>query len=62
MTFGMLLKRGVELRLPEIWPECGRDDKLSVRNLPEKKITHAHLTTRADEQVRIGIAASVKIL
>src|ERR1017187_270688 len=58
----IFFQRGEKLLLAKIRPERGGNDHFSVGNLPQKKIAHAHFAAGADEQIRIGHVARVKVL
>ena len=51
-----------ELRLAEIWPKRRGDDEFGVGNLPQKEIADAHFAAGPNQQIRIGIRRSVKML
>ena len=56
------MERLVKFFAIEIWPERIRHIKLGIGNLPEQKVTDAHLATGANQQIWITNACGVEML
>ena len=56
-----LLDRGKKVFPGKIGPQLWRDVQLSVRRLPQQEVRQAHFAGSTNQQIRVGIVASVKM-
>src|SRR3954453_6989074 len=62
VSLGVRPQRAKEVEAAEVGPQRVTEVELRVRTLPEQEATKSLLARRADDEVRVGLAASVEVL